>query len=108
MAGPASVCTRHDSYPALAEQTPVCAASDIPTPVAKQTVGREQEQVSAQTAAAVAEQTTCAVMGGTINKAIFVEYQGKKVYFCCGGCPDVFKADPQKYVSKLPQFQNSL
>lgn len=70
-----------------------------------------KEQVAAeppQTTAAVAEQTTCPVMGGAINKAIFVEYQGKKVYFCCGGCPDAFKADPQKYVSKLPQFQNSL
>ena len=52
-----------------------------------------------------AEQTTCPVMGGAINKAIFVEYQGKKVYFCCGGCPDAFKANPEKYIAKLPQFQ---
>jgi YHS domain-containing protein len=50
------------------------------------------------------EQTTCPVMGGPINKAIFVEYQGKKVYFCCNACPDVFKADPAKYIAKLPQF----
>ena len=50
------------------------------------------------------EQTTCPVMGGAINKDIFVEYQGKKVYFCCNGCPDVFKADPAKYLAKLPQF----
>jgi YHS domain-containing protein len=55
--------------------------------------------------AAVVEQTTCPVMGGAINKAIFVEYQGKKVYFCCAGCPETFQADPQKYLSKLPQFQ---
>ena len=41
-----------------------------------------------------------------INKKLFVEYKGKKVYFCCAGCPDVFKANPEKYVSKLPQFQN--
>lgn len=50
------------------------------------------------------EQTTCPVMGGPINKDIFIEYEGKKVYFCCNGCPDVFKADPQKYLAKLPQF----
>lgn len=54
---------------------------------------------------ATAEQTTCPVMGGAINKAIFVEYQGKKVYFCCAGCPEAFQADPQKYLAKLPQFQ---
>jgi YHS domain-containing protein len=50
------------------------------------------------------EQTTCPVMGNPINKNIFVEYQGKKVYFCCNGCPDIFKADPEKYLAKLPQF----
>jgi YHS domain-containing protein len=55
--------------------------------------------------AVVVEQTTCPVMGGAINKAIFVEYQGKKVYFCCAGCPEVFKANPEKYLAKLPQFQ---
>ncbi len=55
--------------------------------------------------AATVEQTTCPVMGGPVNKAIFVEYQGKKVYFCCKGCPETFKADPKKYIAKLPQFQ---
>jgi nitroreductase/YHS domain-containing protein len=54
--------------------------------------------------AVAGEQTTCPVMGGPINKDIFVEYQGKKVYFCCKDCPEVFKADPAKYIAKLPQF----
>ncbi len=58
----------------------------------------------AQAKTATVEQTTCPVMGGPINKDIFIEYEGKKVYFCCNGCPDVFKADPQKYLAKLPQF----
>ena len=35
----------------------------------------------------------------------FVEYQGKKVYFCCKGCETEFNKDPEKYVAKLPQFQ---
>ncbi len=53
------------------------------------------------------EQTTCPVMeGNLINKDIFVEYKGKKVYFCCEGCDDAFLADPEKYVSKLPQFSD--
>lgn len=50
-------------------------------------------------------QTTCPVMeGNPINKAIFVEYEGEKVYFCCAGCPEAFLAEPEKYISKLPQF----
>ena len=55
--------------------------------------------------AAVIEQTTCPVMDSPINKALFVEYKGKKVYFCCPGCEDKFKAEPEKYVAKLPQFK---
>ena len=52
----------------------------------------------------VVEQTTCPVMDGPINKDIYVEYKGKKVYFCCPGCQEKFKAEPEKYLSKLPQF----
>ena len=51
------------------------------------------------------EQILCPVMDNPINKDIFVEYQGKKVYFCCAGCDDVFLKDPEKYLHKLPQFQ---
>jgi YHS domain-containing protein len=54
--------------------------------------------------AVAGEQTICPVMGNPIDKNIFVEYQGKKVYFCCKGCPDIFKANPEKYLAKLPQF----
>jgi YHS domain-containing protein len=54
----------------------------------------------------VVEQTTCPVMDGPINKDLYVEYQGKKVYFCCLGCQEKFKAEPEKYLSKLPQFNN--
>ena len=56
--------------------------------------------------AAVIEQKTCPVMeGNPINKALFVEYKGKKVYFCCPGCEEKFNAEPEKYIAKLPQFQ---
>jgi YHS domain-containing protein len=51
------------------------------------------------------EQKTCPVMEGPINPEIFVEYQGKKVYFCCPSCKDEFQKAPEKYLSKLPQFQ---
>ena len=52
------------------------------------------------------EQTLCPVMGNPINKKVFIEYKGQKVYFCCPGCDEKFTADPEKYLGKLPQFQN--
>jgi YHS domain-containing protein len=54
--------------------------------------------------AVAGEQTTCPVMGGPIDKNVFVEHQGKKVYFCCPACVEKFQADPEKYLAKLPQF----
>lgn len=51
------------------------------------------------------EQTTCPVMEGPVNKDIFVEYKGKKVYFCCPSCKDEFQKNPEAYLPKLPQFQ---
>ncbi len=76
-----------------------------PTKQGEKAAMQEHAAAGQATVAAVAgEQTTCPVMGNPIDKNIFIEYQGKKVYFCCKGCPDVFKADPAKYIAKLPQF----
>ena len=52
-------------------------------------------------AAAMIAQKTCPVMGGAIDKDIFVEHEGRKIYFCCDACPAVFKKDPAKYIQKL-------
>ena len=66
----------------------------------------EQTKESATQAAASVEQTMCPIMDGNkINKDVFVEYKGKKVYFCCPDCKGKFLAEPEKYLSKLPQFQ---
>jgi len=51
------------------------------------------------------EQNLCPVMGNPINKDIFVEYQGRKVYFCCPSCIEEFQKNPEKYLPKLPQFE---
>jgi YHS domain-containing protein len=50
-------------------------------------------------------QTVCPITGKKINKRFCTEYKGKKVYFCCQGCIEKFKADPEKYIDKLPQFK---
>ena len=62
------------------------------------------QKTAEETVAAAAEQTVCPVMGNPIDKDIFVEYEGKKVYFCCSACIETFQKDPKKYLSKLPQF----
>jgi YHS domain-containing protein/uncharacterized membrane protein len=41
------------------------------------------------------------------DPALMVEYQGKKVYFCCGKCLRKFNAEPEKYLHNLPQFQEA-
>ncbi len=56
--------------------------------------------------ASAVEQTTCPIMvGNAIDKAIFTEYKGKKVYFCCPMCKPKFEENPEKYIAKLPQFK---
>jgi YHS domain-containing protein len=49
-------------------------------------------------------QTKCPVSDKPINPESSVEHDGKKVYFCCKGCPGAFTANPEKFISKLPQF----
>lgn len=46
-------------------------------------------------------QTVCPVMGGEIDKDVYIDYEGKRVYFCCPMCIDKFKADPAMYIKKL-------
>jgi len=69
------------------------------------TATAEEAKKTATSAAASIEQTTCPIMeGNKIDKKVFVEYKGKKVYFCCADCKGKFLAEPEKYLAKLPQF----
>ena len=49
----------------------------------------------------VKHQKCCPVRGGEIDTSVYVDHDGRRVYFCCGGCIDKFKANPEKYVKKL-------
>lgn len=56
-------------------------------------------------ASAVVTNTMCPVMtSNPINPDIHIDYQGKRVHFCCDGCPATFQANPQQYLGNLPQF----
>lgn len=46
-------------------------------------------------------QTTCPVMGGTINKSLYVDHEGKRIYVCCQQCLPALQKDPMKYIEKL-------
>jgi multidrug efflux pump subunit AcrA (membrane-fusion protein)/YHS domain-containing protein len=63
--------------------------------------GDHQQHVQAQ----AGEQTLCPVMGLAIDKKHFITYKGKKVYFCCPGCEEKFLKEPEKFMAKLPQFE---
>ncbi len=43
----------------------------------------------------------CPVMGGEPDPEVYVDYKGYRIYFCCGGCPDLFLKDPKPYLEKL-------
>jgi YHS domain-containing protein len=47
------------------------------------------------------QQTACPVLGGKINKNIYTDYQGQRIYFCCPACIDVFKKNPEAYLKKM-------
>ena len=49
------------------------------------------------------DQTACPVMGGLVNKNVYADYQGNRVYFCCPPCRKEFKKDPEKYVKKMKE-----
>lgn len=48
-------------------------------------------------------QATCPVMGGDINKDLFVDVQGKRIYVCCPGCLATVKADPAAALKKIAE-----
>lgn len=47
----------------------------------------------------------CPVLGEPIDEAAKTtyEYEGKIYNFCCVGCIDEFKKEPQKYIDKVDQ-----
>lgn len=54
---------------------------------------------------AVENQRLCPVMEGMpIDKSIYVDHEGKRVYFCCAGCPATFQADPENYMKHLQEI----
>ncbi|MCL7489779.1 MAG: YHS domain-containing protein [Desulfobulbaceae bacterium] len=60
--------------------------------------------IGAYVAVAAQPQTICPVMGNPINKNIYTDYNGKRVYFCCPPCPSNFVKHPEAYLQRLAQI----
>jgi len=52
-------------------------------------------------------QKLCPVTGDLINRNIFVDYDGRRIYLCCDMCPAQFKKDPEKFLKKLDEQMRS-
>ena len=63
--------------------------------------GDEASSVVPAMTNAVKHQTMCPVLGGEVNKKLFVDFEGKRIYVCCKGCIGEVQKAPAKYVKKL-------
>jgi YHS domain-containing protein len=43
-------------------------------------------------------QTRDAISGNRVNKDLYADYEGKRVYFCCAESKKTFASDPQPYL----------
>jgi YHS domain-containing protein len=48
-----------------------------------------------------AKQTLCPVMGGDINKELYSDHEGNRIYFCCAMCKPIFDKEPVKYIEAM-------
>ncbi|MEN8254248.1 MAG: efflux RND transporter periplasmic adaptor subunit [Verrucomicrobiota bacterium] len=46
-------------------------------------------------------QTLCPIMGNPVNKEVYADYQGQRIYFCCAGCDSTFMEDPEKHLDQM-------
>lgn len=46
-------------------------------------------------------QTLCPVMENPVNKDIYSDFQGYRVFFCCEGCRAPFEKEPERYLKKM-------
>ena len=71
----------------------------MPLTAQESTFGQSEIQTSEIT------NPTCPVtVGEEIDPEQWIEYQGKRVYFCCETCKRKFKRNPDAYLANLPQF----
>ena len=48
-------------------------------------------------------QVACPVQHGKINKDLYVDYKGQRIYFCCKECIPIFNKNPEAYQKRMEQ-----
>jgi YHS domain-containing protein len=48
-------------------------------------------------------QKICPVLGEPIDPAVYTDYEGRRIYFCCTSCLKAFEKDPEKYIAKVDE-----
>ncbi len=88
-----------------ADKSPDPAKKDDPHAARKHeaAAGTAAKEPARPAASDLKPQETCPVMGGRIDRSLFVDHEGKRIYFCCSACIDEFKASPDKYLRKLAE-----
>ena len=67
----------------------------------KETTKTDTDKSQVTPASADGTQTICPIMGNKITQECFVDYNGKRIYFCCPGCDKTFKEEPEKYIRQM-------
>lgn len=49
-------------------------------------------------------QTHCPIMGSAINRDLYVDHEGKRIYVCCPPCVEQVNADPEAALRKLEEM----
>ncbi len=93
-----------DSAAPAAEATEKPAAATEKPAVAMEKTTTGAAAAAGAAVAAVVEQKVCPVSDHDIDPKAFLEFKGKKVYFCCKDCIEEFNKTPEKFLTKLPQF----
>jgi YHS domain-containing protein len=88
------------AFVALTTGPPLVIQADSPDP----------QNTSATSSSEKAVNTVCPVSGdkvGTVGKPVYVEYQGKRIAFCCKDCVKKFRKNPDKYGSLALKNQSA-
>lgn len=67
----------------------------------------ESKEASGQSGE-IPSQGTCPVMGRTVNRSIYTDNKGWRIYFCCPPCVKAFESDPEKYLQLMKEQEIEL
>jgi hypothetical protein len=65
-------------------------------------MAQDTNKVEVKKAPEVKAQTMCPVLeGNKVDKSLYVDFDGKRIYVCCKACVADVTKEPAKYVKKL-------